>query len=66
MNAEEKLKMIRDVCRHPGSFHWSGREMADLIAGIVDDADPIPYRLSDADEPIRYELIHDAIYEGEQ
>lgn len=59
----EKLTMIRNLCDHPGAFHWSGRDMAKAIRNVLDDNQPIDYRLSDVDEPIRYELIHDAVAE---
>lgn len=63
MTAEQKLAMIRDMCRHPGSFGWSGRDMARAITRILDEDEPVPYVLSDEDEPIRYALVHDAVYE---
>lgn len=62
MTTDEKLRMIRDICNHPGAFHWSGQEMARTITKVLDDQ-PIPYRLSDLDEPIHYELAHDAVAE---
>lgn len=58
MDAETKLSMIRDMCRHPGTHHWSGRDVADAITKILDD-NPIAYRLADLDHPIPYELVHD-------
>jgi hypothetical protein len=63
VTAEEKLAMIRDMCQHPGSYHWSGQEMAAAITRVINGEKPIPYRLSDADEPIPYTLVHDAVYE---
>lgn len=60
LTAEQKLAQIGDLCRHPGSFHWTGREMADAILRLLE---PIPYELSDEDKPIPYELAHDAVYE---
>lgn len=66
MNADEKLTMIADLCRHPGSFHWTGRQMANAINRVLEDT-PIEYSLSELDMPIPYELVqtvHDAVYEG--
>ena len=66
MTAEEKLRMIRDMCDHPVSFNRSGMELARAIKKVLDDNRPIDYWLSDADEPIGYELIdliHDAVAE---
>lgn len=60
---EQKLTAIANLCRHPGSFHWSGRQMATAIQNVLDDGEPIPYTLSDVDKPIPYELAHDAVYE---
>lgn len=58
LNDREKLASIRDLCRHPGSFHWNGRQMADAITRIIDSGAEV-----DADAPIPYELAHDAVYE---
>ena len=64
LTADQKLSKINDLCRHPGSFHWSGRQMADAIMRVIADKNqPIPYDLSDEDRPIPYELAHDAVYE---
>lgn len=66
MTDTEKLTMIRNICDHPGSFHWTGAEMAKAIKNVLQDDRPIDYWLSDADEPIGYELIdliHDAVAE---
>lgn len=66
MNADDKLTMIGDICRHPGAFHWSGRQMAKAIERVIREEEPIPYSLSDLDKPINYELVqtvHDAVYE---
>lgn len=63
MNAEQKLVMIGDLCRHPGAFHWSGRQMADAIRRILARDEPIGFDLSDLDRPIPYELVHDAVSE---
>lgn len=63
MTADQKLQMIRDMCRHPGVFGWTGSDMARAINRILDDSEPIPYSLSDLDRPIPYELAHDAVYE---
>jgi len=54
MSDAEKLSMIRAMCQHPGSFHWTGQDMARAITRIIDQ--PIPYRLSVVDEPIPYTL----------
>lgn len=63
MNANEKLDMIRDMCSHPGAFHWSGRQMADAIRKVINEDEPIAYALSDLDHPVPYELVHDAVSE---
>ena len=63
MSDADKLNKIADLCRHPGSYHWTGRQMGDLITRIINDDAPIPYSLSDLDHPIPYELAHDAVYE---
>lgn len=63
MTPEQKLTKIRDICNHPGAFHWSGNQMANAIRNVIDDSEPIPYALSDLDHPIPYELAHDAVYE---
>lgn len=63
MTADEKLRMIREICKHPGAFHWSGREMANTISRVIDENAPIPFTLSEIDEPIHYELAHDAVAE---
>lgn len=31
MSDAEKLSMIRAMCQHPGSFHWTGQGMARLL-----------------------------------
>lgn len=59
----EKLTKIGDICRHPGAFHWTGRQMANAISRVIDGEEPIPYLLPDDDMPIPYELAHDAVYE---
>lgn len=66
MNADQKLAKIRDICRHPGAFHWTGQQMAKTILNVMDSDEPIPYSLSDLDHPIPYELSHDAVYEEVQ
>jgi hypothetical protein len=40
--------------------------MANAIINIINDNDPIDYLLSDNDEPIRYELAHDAVFIDEE
>lgn len=52
MSDAEKLLMIRSMCQHPGSHHWSGQAMSRAIVNIIDE--PIPYQLSAVDEPIPY------------
>lgn len=64
MNVNDKLEMIRDICRHPGSFHWTGRQMAKAISNVIEDEEPIAFILSDIDRPIPFEVVHDAVYEG--
>lgn len=59
----QKLTMIADICRHPGAFHWNGRQIAWAIQRVLECEEPIPYELSDLDKPIPYELAHDAVYE---
>lgn len=63
MTDAEKLAAIADICRHPGAFHWSGQQMASVITKVIDGEQPIPYALSTLDEPIPYELSHDAVWE---
>lgn len=63
MTDKEKLTMIRNICDHPGAFHWSGIDMAHAIKNVLDGSRPIEYKLSNIDEPIPYELIHDAVAE---
>lgn len=64
LSNDQKLSKIRDICNHPGSFHWSGKQMATAIRNVIDDdAEPIPYTLSDLDHPIPYEIVHDAVYD---
>lgn len=63
MDAETKLAMIRDICRHPGSWAWTGRQMAEAINRVITGNQPIPYTLSELDHPIPYEVVHDAVYE---
>lgn len=64
MTTEEKLRLIRDMCDHPGSYHWKGRDLARVIRRVIDTDEPIPFTLSDIDQPIQFELVHDAVYEG--
>lgn len=59
---KQKLQKISEICNHPGAFHWQGRDMARVITSVINDDKPIPYLLSEADEPIHYELTHDAVY----
>ena len=63
MTDADRIAMIRNICHHPGSFHWSGRQMADAIMKVLDQDKPIPYALSDLDHPVPYELAHDAVFE---
>ena len=63
LNAEQKLALIADMCQHPGAYHWPDMKLAQAISRVVSDEPPIPYRLSEMDEPINYELAHDAVYE---
>ena len=63
MTADEKLALIKSLCRHPGLFDWSGQEIAAKVLSVIDSEDtPILYRLSDEDQPIPYELVADAVH----
>ena len=66
MTDAQKLMKIRNMCDHPGAFHWTGAEMANAIKNVLDDNQPIDYSLTDNDEPIRYELAHDAVFIDEE
>ena len=66
MTDAQKLVKIRDMCNHPGSFHWTGFQMAAAIIKIINDNQPIDYTLSDIDEPLHYELAHDAVFIDEE
>lgn len=63
LSPEDKLARIGDMCRHPGAFHWTGRQMANAIRKVIDDELPICFELSELDHPIPYELVHDAVSE---
>lgn len=62
MNDAQKLQKIRNICDHPVAYHRTGQEMANTIRKVLNDDRPIDYELTDADEPIRYELAHDAVF----
>jgi hypothetical protein len=66
MTDAQKLTKIRDMCNHPGAFHWTGVQMANAIVNIINDNKPIDYELSEIDEPIHYELAHDAVFVDEE
>lgn len=66
MTDAQKLTKIRDMCRHPGAFHWTGLQMATAIINVINDEQPIDYVLSETDEPIKYELAHDAVFVDEE
>lgn len=63
MTDAQKIAMIRDICNHPGSFHWTGLDVANAIKRVIDDEKPIDFTLSQIDMPIPYELVHDAVAE---
>lgn len=65
MDAETKLAMIRDMCRHPVVCRWSGQDVADAITRLINE-EPIHYELSELDHPVPYELVADAVYGGDE
>jgi len=66
MTDAQKLMKIRNMCDHPSAVHSTGAEMANAIKNVLNDNTPIEYSLSDKDEPIRYELSHDAVFVDEE
>lgn len=62
MTDQEKLRQIASICAHPGVFHWSGSDVARAVRRVIDES-PIPFVLSEIDEPVHYEMVHDAVYE---
>lgn len=66
MNADTKIAMIHDMCRHPGAHHWKHEDLARAILRIIDNDEPISFSLSDLDHPIPYELVHDAVAEEQE
>lgn len=63
MTAEQKLTKISNMLDHPGAFHWTGTQMAKAIRKVINDDSPIEFLLSEQDQPIDYELVHDAVFE---
>lgn len=66
--AFDKLDKIKAMCGHPSYVTGSGERLAAAIRKVINDeidTAPILYALSEVDEPIHYELVHDAVYEDE-
>jgi hypothetical protein len=59
----EKLSKISAVCSHPALFGWSGADLARVIRRVLDGQEPVIYTADELNEPIHYELVHDAVYE---
>lgn len=66
MTDAQKLAKIRAICRHPSSYESTGLAMVTAIMDVLNDNQPIDYALSDRDEPIHYELAHDAVFVDEE
>jgi hypothetical protein len=66
MTDAQKLSKIRAICRHPSSQESTGVAMVTAIMDVLNDDTPIDYLLSDQDEPIHYELAHDAVFVDEE
>ncbi len=65
MTADQKLAKIKAMCGHPSYVTGTGHKLAHAIKTVIDDESPILYSLSDIDEPVHYELVHDAVFEDE-
>jgi hypothetical protein len=65
VTAEQKLLKIQAMCGHPSYLGGTGHKLAQAIKNVIDDDAPILYSLSDIDEPVHYELVHDAVFEYE-
>ena len=63
MTDAQKLAKISSICNHPGLFGWSGADVARVIRKVLAGEFVIFALTEDEDEPIHYELVHDAVYE---